>query len=151
MEGCCAKEQNATQGAGAHAPEDGDLCALAIGDAAGPGTAEKGGDVLNADDQTGERSVVTHPHVDVFWQDCEWEADGEIDDETKRGKANDLPGTAVGGHGGHGGHVVSWLNLHGLGWIGAVLVLSQYNGRSGLRFGYETFDLGNPAALARMV
>ena len=103
MEGRGSEHQQTAEGAGAHAPEDGDLCTPAIGDAAGPGTADKRRNVLDADDEASERGVVAHPHVDVFGQDGERKPDGEINDETERREADDLPGTRVRRHGGRGG------------------------------------------------
>ena len=96
------EKKHSAERAGAHAQRTEIFAPLRSEMRPAQGRQEKGSDVLDADDQAGEGGVITHSHVDIFGQDGQREADGEIDDEGERGKTDDLPGAAVGRHGGRG-------------------------------------------------
>ena len=89
------EQEQAAERTCTHPPEHGDFRAPAVGDATSPWTAEKRGDVLNADDQSSERGVVAEAEMNVPGQNRERQADREIDHETESGEADDVPRAAV--------------------------------------------------------
>ena len=89
------EQEQAAERTCTHPPEHGDFRALSVGDATSPWTAEKRGDVLNADDESGERGVVPEAQVNVLGQNCERQSYREIDHETESGEADDVPRAAV--------------------------------------------------------
>src|SRR5580698_123513 len=90
------QEETAERGS-CHAPENGYASSRVVRDAAGPGTAEKCGDVLDADDQAGEGGVETQLQMDKGGQDGQRQADREIADEGEVNVAENGPDRAAGG------------------------------------------------------
>ena len=82
--------------AGAHAPQNGNFGAGAVADAPGPGTAGQRGNVLDADDQSGQHGAVAHAQVDVRRQDGQGQADGKIADEGEVDEAENMPRSGPG-------------------------------------------------------
>ena len=99
VEGHGGEKKQSAEGAGGHAPEDGDFGAGAVGDAAGPGPAEEGGDVLDADDQACQSGVQAHAQVHKGGQDSERQADGEITDKGEVYETEDGTDRPAGGEG----------------------------------------------------
>src|SRR5579862_2947347 len=66
-----------------------------VREASCPGPAEEGGDVLNADDEAGERGAVSQAEMDVGRENGERQTDGEIDDKREIDVSGDrLPAAA---------------------------------------------------------
>ena len=99
VEGHGGEKKQSAEGAGGHAPEDGDFGAGAVGDAAGPGPAEESGDVLDADDQACQSGVQAHAQVHKGGQDSERQADGEIADKGEVDETEDGTDRTAGGEG----------------------------------------------------